>query len=65
MDANDIKKTEIVKFREYLVLGDFYYKQNDVDSALKSYFSALKIDKSYYNVLLKNIHDIFFSKNFI
>ena len=54
MDANDIKKTEIVKFREYLVLyGDLYYKQNDVDSALKSYFSALKIDKSYYTVLLK------------
>ena len=43
MDANDIKKTEIVKFREYLVLGDFYYKQNDVDSALKVISLLLKL----------------------
>ncbi len=55
MDANDIKKTETIGFKEYLEIGDSYYQRNDIDSAIKSYFSALKIDKSNYNVL-RNIY---------
>ena len=53
MDANDIKKTETIRFREYIVQGDNFYRQNDIDSAIISYFSALKIDKTHYSVLLK------------
>ncbi len=53
MDANDIKKTEAIRFREYIVQGDNFYRQNDIDSAIISYFSALKIDKTHYSVLLK------------
>ena len=52
MDANDIKKIETIKFREHLEQGDFYYQQNDIDSAIKNYFSALKIDNTHYNILL-------------
>ena len=53
MDANDIKAIEITKFRDNIVLGDFYFHQNDMYSAIKSYFSALKINNTHYNILLK------------
>ena len=53
MDANDIKAIEITKFRDNIVLGDFYFQQNDMYSAIKSYFSALKINNTHYNILLK------------
>ena len=52
MDANDIKTKDTIKFREYLKQGDFYYQQNDIDSAIKNYLSALKIDNKNYNILL-------------
>ena len=29
MDANDIKAKEITKFRDNIVLGDFYFQQNE------------------------------------
>ena len=45
--------TRFKEFRENIILGDFYYQQNDINSAIKSYFSALKIDNTYYNILLK------------
>ena len=56
MDANDLQKKETTRFKEFrenIILGDFYYQQNDINSAIKSYFSALKIDNTYYNILLK------------
>ena len=55
MDANDIKNTETRRFKEYLEIGDSYYQRNDIESAIKSYFSALKIDKTHYNIL-RNIY---------
>ena len=42
MDANDIKAIEITKFRDNIVLGDFYFKENDMYSAIKSYFFCSK-----------------------
>jgi len=61
MDANDIDKEEpfnSIRFTEYLKIGDSQYQMNDIDSAIKSYFSALKIDKTHYNILL-NIYSLF------
>lgn len=61
MDANDIKATDnikIIRFQKHLEIGDFHYQKKDIDSALKNYFSALKIDKTS-NILLQNTFYLF------
>ena len=47
------KQLGLKNLEKNIILGDFYYQQNDINSAIKSYFSALKIDNTYYNILLK------------
>ncbi len=64
MDANDIKVKEAIGFKEYLEIGDSYYQKNDIDSAIKNYYSALKIDSTNPKVLL-NIYIKFSSTQFL
>ena len=61
MDANEIKATDnikIIRFQKHLEIGGFHYKKKDIDSALKNYFSALKMDKTS-NILLQNTFYLF------
>ena len=63
MDANDInttKEPDIIRFQKYLEVGDFHYQNNNIDSAIKNYFSALKIDQTH-NILLYNTLYLFSS----
>ena len=63
MDANDVKVKEECEFKEYLEIGDSYYQKKDIDSAIKNYFSALKIDNTNQKVLL-NVYMKFSSAKF-
>ena len=64
MDANDIEKIETIRFKEYLEIGDAYYRKNDINLAIENYFYALKIDKKNYD-LLRNIYIKFSSARFL